>query len=336
MSVKREIASIMAKDGQMFEWATKAKYNLNMSAEDKEISEVVDVWAREIGRTGNDKDDQIAEFILKTVTPDVYDAPDELLDTMFDRGSIGEFDDFAVNVAPKNTLVAYDAAKGGTVDKSYIDTSVLTPTYNNKQIETEISFAELRRGGYKTVANLTTWAKEAMQNALVFDIFNAIDAAITGDEQSITSAGGLTEAAMDKLALYLIDRVDGSNAPICFTLNKFAQQIAKMSGYDSFLSDGMKDDFNRFGLVKMYQGVRIGGISGAKRTGKNELLLPDNKIFGVAGKIGTLNMRGDIHVYEDSDISRERIRLKIADFEYGYVISDIDKVCKITVTSSAG
>ena len=35
------------------------------------------------------------------------------------------------------------------------------------------------------------------------------------------------------------------------------------------------DEFNRYGLVNFIDGVRVASISGAKKTGKGQLLLPD-------------------------------------------------------------
>ena len=112
MSVKVEIAELMNKDGQMYDWASKIEYKRELTNEEKEISEVVDAWAKEIGTKGSDPDCEIASFILKTIEPEVYDRPDELLDAMFNRDGIGEFDDYVINKTPKNTLIAHDAAKG--------------------------------------------------------------------------------------------------------------------------------------------------------------------------------------------------------------------------------
>jgi hypothetical protein len=133
---------------------------------------------------------------------------------------------------------------------------------------------------------------------------------------------------MDNLALYLIDR--GEN-PFTVSLSKYAQSIAKMAGYTTYMSDTMKDDFNRYGLVKFYNGVRIGAISGAKKTGDDQLLITDKRIFGIAGKIGELDMRGSLRVYETMDNNREVVALKITGFEFGYAISKIEKAAKVTM-----
>lgn len=115
--------------------------------------------------------------------------------------------------------------------------------------------------------------KEACQNALFFDAFTMADEAVTGGEQVSTVAGTTpTLEAMDALSLYLNDRADNS---VIVTLSKYAQAIRRMPNFAQYLSDSQKDDFNRYGLVKTYDGIGVASISGAKKTGTGSLLLPD-------------------------------------------------------------
>lgn len=326
--LRNEIASLMNETGKMYNWAQKVDHKIDLDSEEKEISSVVDAWAKNIGKTGK-PNNEIANYIVKTVEPEIYNAPDELLDSLFDRGSIGEFEDKIVVENPKNTLVAHEAAKGGTVDKSYIDVERVTPIWKHRQVETEISYADLRRNGFKTIANLTLFAEEALKNKLFFDVFSILDSAIVGGEQVIAAGGNTpSQTAMDKLSLYLIDR--GEN-PMSISLSKYAQAIARMAGHATFMSNDMKNDFNRYGLVNFFNGVKIGTISSARKTGDGQMLLPDQRIFGVAGKIGDIDMRGELFVYETPDNKREQIELKITGFEYGVLINKIDKVCKIVM-----
>ena len=59
--------------------------------------------------------------------------------------------------------------------------------------------------------------------------------------------------------------------------------------------------------------------------------MPDKRIFGIAGKIGTLDMKGDVHIYEDMDNDNEKVELKIKDFTYGWAFNKdtLENVCKI-------
>lgn len=329
--LRTEIAELMNKDSVMYDIAQKTEYNLNLSVEEKEIAQVCDAWAKEIGERGVDSDHEIAAYIKRTVTDEVYNAPDELLDQLFERGSVGEFDDTYSEKEAKNTLVAYEAAKGGNVDKSWIDFSALAPTWKNRQVETDISYVDLRKNGFKSIAKLTTFGKESLQNALFYDVFSAVDAAITGGEQKIDVTGAVpTLTAMDALSLYLTDR--DPNA-VAVALTKYVQQVGRMDGYSQYMSDSMKDKFNRYGLIDTFDRLKLAGISGAKKQGNGDLLIPDKRIFGIAGKIGTLDMKGELHVYETLDNNKEAVNIKIADFTYGYAITNIENAAKIVFSA---
>ncbi len=237
--LKTEIAELMNKDGKMFDISQKITYRQALTSEDKEITEVCDAWVKEIASNGNDKDNEIAAFIKRTVNDEIYNAPDELLDEMFDRGNVGEFDDYNVIKTPKNTLNAQDAAIGGNVDKSYIDFEALKPTWKHAQVEFELPYVEMRRNGFKSVALLTNYAVEALRNKLFYDVFSAVDAAITGGEQAISeTTAAPTVASWDKFSLYLLDR---DSAPTAVTLSKYAQALGRMSGATSYLSESMKE-----------------------------------------------------------------------------------------------
>lgn len=331
MSLKIEVAELMEKPGVMYDVAEKVEYKRNLSAEEKEIYEISDAWCKEIGKTGCDEKKEIAAFVNKVVNEEIYNAPDELLDSMFDRGSIGEFDDEEFTKTPKNTLEAHEAAKGGTVDRSYIDFTAIAPITRNRQIETDISYVDLRKNGFKPVSTLTTYAKEALQNALFYDVFTMIDNAIVGGEQLVTAGGKVpTQVAIDSFNLYLLDR-DPSAVAVC--LSKYAQALGRMDGRSQYMSDAMKDEFNRYGLVNFIDGVRIASISAAKKTGRGQLMLPDLRIFGVAGKIGGLDMKGELHTYERFDDSNEKVILKIADFTYSVGITNIENCNKMVMTN---
>lgn len=329
MAIRTEIAELMEKDGVLFDVAEKVEYRRELNAEEKEIAEISDAWAKEIGKTGKDPECTIAEFINRTVNEELYNAPDELLDQIFERGSVGEFDDVEGTKSPKNTLIAHEAAKGGTVDRSWIDFTNVKPTWKNRQVETDLSYVDLRKNGFKSIATLTTYMKEACQNYLYFDALSMADEAVTGGEQLITVAGTTpTIEAMDALSLYLNDRADDS---VIVTLNKYAQAIRRMPNFAQYLSNEMKNDFNRYGLMKNYDGINIAGISGAKKMGEGSMLLPDKRIYGIAGKLGNLDMKGEIHTYQDMNNQAEKIHLMLKDFTYGFMLTNIENFAKITL-----
>lgn len=336
MAVKSEVAELMNKSGRVYEVAEKVVGKCNLTSEDREISEVIDAWAKQIGQTGNDEGHEISQLILKTITDPVYDKPDDIISMMFDRDSIGEFDDYEIEKTPKNTLMAFDAVKGGNVNKSYVDGSILKPTWKMAQVETELTYGQLRRNGFKSIAQMAVFAKESMDNKKIKDAFTALDAAITGGDQVIAVTGGvsaLTPANMDSLALYIMDMIDAGDTAFAFALNKYAQQMAKLQGANSYMSDNMKDAYNRYGLAKEYNGLLIGGFSGQKKAADGELLVPDKRIFGVAGKIGIICDRGELRVYQDMDNNKEKVSLKFTGYEYGIKVTRSDKVAKITFSA---
>lgn len=323
-----EIAELV-KGTSAYEIAAKTVRNIAMTDNEKEIASQLDEWARKIGETGNDPEHEIAAFITRTINDEFYDAPNELLDSMFERGSIGEFDDYEGVITPvKNTLVAHEAAHGGNVEKSYLDFSVLKPTYRNRQIETQISYADMRRNGWKSVATLTEYATRALENAMFYDIFGVIDAAIAmGAENYISEAGATpSQATMDALALYLNDRGTGT----VVALSKYIQAASKLPG---FHSEEMLNEVHRTGRLGMYDGVNLYPVSAAKRQGDGSLLIPDKRLFGIAGKIGALDMKGEVHTYETMNNNKETVDLKIADFTYGYSFNkdSLENVCKVVI-----
>lgn len=324
-----EVKDLMSKKHMMYDVAERVEYKRDLNAEQKEAAEVMDAWIREIGNSGKDPDCQIAAYVKRTVQDEVYDAPDELLDRMFTRGSIGEFDDVEYTKEPKNTLVVHEAAKGGVVDRSWIDFSALKTTWKNAQIETDLSYVDMRKNGFKSVANMTVYMKEACQNHLFYDVFSQVDQAIVGGEQKIDVTGRVpTLVDMDNFSLYLNDR---SSDSVIVCLTKYAQALRRMEGFAQYLSNDMKNEFNRYGLVKIYDGISIASISGAKRQGNGEPLIPNQRIFGLAGKIGSLDMKGDVHVYQDMNNQSEQVHLMLKDFTYGFTITKIENCAKMVM-----
>ena len=90
-------------------------------------------------------------------------------------------------------------------------------------------------------------------------------------------------------------------------------------------------EFNRYGLVKTYDGIGVAGISGAKKTGTGSLLLPDKRIYGIAGKIGNLDMKGEVHTYQDMNNQNEKVHIMLKDFTYGFMLTNIENFAKVTL-----
>lgn len=314
----------------MYDIAYKTTRNMTLTDNESEATAMLDAHFKEIGKRGCDPDHEISAFVQKVINEEIYNTPDELLDMIFDRGTIGEFDDFQNITTPKNTLVAYEAAKGGNVPRSYLDVSVLTPTWKNRQIETDISYKDIARNGWKSIALLTDYATSAFKNCMFADIFSTIDAGITSGANFIDAAGTKpTSTEMDQMALYIHDRTDSNG--VIVALSKYIQAASKYTG---FVSDELINEVHRTGRLGMYDGVSMVPISSAKKLGNGNLLIPDKRMFGVCDKVGVLNMKGDINVYQDTDNNKEVYHLMFKDFTYGYAFNAtaLENIVKMDLT----
>jgi hypothetical protein len=242
---------------------------------------------------------------------------------------MGEFDNFQVNEDAKNTLNVIESAKNGNVDKSYIDYSKVLPTWKHMQVETEVSMEKLRKNGYKTVADLQVFAEEAFRNKMFYTTFTMVDSAIVTPISTCTG-NALTMSAMDDASSYVLDRADN---PVLIGLSSLIRPVYKMSGYTSYLSEDMKNEINKYGILGAYGGAKLVPISAAKKLADGTQIFPTGRVLGIAGKIGELDMRGDLRVYQIPNYNREVIGLKMTGFEFGVAINAIDKACKITVTA---
>ena len=323
-----EIASL-AKDVDMYGLAYKTNRGMVLTAEESEARKDLDSYFKEVGRRGVDANCEIAAFTQEVINEEIYNTPDELLDMMFDQGDVGEFDDYELYTEPKNTLIAYEAAPGGNVERSFLDISLLKPTWKNRQIETDVTLAELERNGWKTVSKISEFAVSAFKNTMFSDLFSIIDAAIaTGAENCITESGTTpTQASVDAAALYVQDRTDSG---LFVARSKYIQAISKFPG---FHSQEMLNELNKSGHLGKYDGIDLYPISSAKKLGDGSHLIMDKRIFGIAGKIGRLNMKGAIKTYQDTDNNKEKIHLMFKNFTYGFAFNKdtLENVVKITL-----
>ena len=326
-----EFAARLEQPKYIAEWAMRNAYGLELSAEDRDMNAATDEFIKNIGRTGLDRDHEIAQLFTRALSPEVVNAPGEILSRMFDEGSIGEFDDKRIEYLPSNTLKAHEATVGGNVDASFIDHSVITPTTKFLQIETNIPMQELRRGGYKTVATYVNFAREAFEQKKVSTIMTAIAAAITSGDNFINETSTApTDTSMAALALYLIDKSEGE-VPFAFGLNKYIQAISNLSVANVNKTDVQKSMWFNSGFLTKYSGIDLIGFSAQKLLADGSYMVPNNTLIGVAGKIGTLDMKGDLRILEREDIDSEKIFLKMTGYQYSYAITDITKAAKMAI-----
>lgn len=328
-----EFAEIVKQPSAVTDWAGKVAYGVELSADEKQISETMDAWAKELGQKG-DPNHELAAMITKTFSNEEVSAPSELLSRVFNESSIGEFDDYEEVYAPENTIMAHEAIIEGNVDRSFIEHSVGKAQWKSLAAETDISMQDLRRGGYRTVANLVSLIKDAQELKKVKMTMDYLDSLIVdGNPNYIVESNALpTAAVMDELALYLHDVGEG-DAPVAFMLNKYRQAIAKLSQAERWPTDAVKTLYNNTGFIDQYAGIDLLSYSGQKKLADGSLILPDKTIYGVAGKIGSAITRGDARVLQEENINTERIHIKVTGFTFGWCVNKnhLDKIAKVVL-----
>ena len=327
-----ELSAILDESGRLIDLSNKVKYKAELSAEDVEITKAIDAWAKDVGSTGHDATHELSAMIRKAITQDSVLMPSDLIDRLFDTRTIGEFDDTRVEKAPKNTIKVFESVKGGNVDRSYFDFTTFAPKWTELQAETEISLLEMRRGGYKTVTAAINFITEALEQKKLKLVMDIIDLAISSGADNYIPETGTTpsDAAIQKLALYLQDVTDG-DTPVIFGLNKYIQSISLLPGVTSFLTDAVKNQYNTTGKVTNYAGSQLIGLSGQKRLADGSLMIPDKRLFGAGGKIGEIITRGETIVQQATDINSDKIHIKVNGFSFGTMITDISKAAKMVL-----
>lgn len=329
-----EFASILNESGRIVDWAEKVTYKLDLNADDKEISSVTDAWLKDVvGRTGHDANHEISQLIAKAISTPVVETSSVILERAFTQASIGEFDDIEFEREPENTIQVFDSILGGNVDRSYIGTKTLAPTWKSLQAETEVSLQEIRRGGFRTVANLVTYIREAMEYKKLQSMLGVlVDAVVSSETQryfSGSAATGVADAEAKALALYLHDVSDGET-PIMVAQNKHLMELVGTDGIQNFMTDKEKSLFNNTGFMKQFAGCELAGFSGQKKIGGN-VVFPANVVLGIAGKVGEMAVRGEANVYQETDINSEKIHIKVNGFTFGYAITHPEMVGKIVL-----
>lgn len=316
---------------KLYSLSAKVNNKVELTNEETDITKEISAWANEIGKRGKDIDGSFASYIQSVITPELDASRDFLIDALFNEGQIGEFDYKDYTKEPENTLKAYNSAKGGNVFKSYLDLSKAKSNIKHSQVEFEIPYVEFRKpDSFKTVAKYTMYAEEALKDKLFSDVFNTLDKSLTN---GIVAGGStLTLANMDALVLYLLDRQESGDEGTIVTQNKYAQAIARLEGYDKYMSDSMKEKFNKYGMAVDYSGFKVAGVSGYRKVADGSLIIPDKTIYAFMGKVGNIDMRGDIRVYETSDNQNEVLSVKVTGFDYQFAITKPNKVQKLTLS----
>ena len=60
--------------------------------------------------------------------------------------------------------------------------------------------------------------------------------------------------------------------------------------------------------------------------------VPEKRIYGISNKIGNLDMKGEIHTYQDMNNQSEKVHIMLKDFTYGFMLTNIENFAKITLS----
>ncbi|MEG0898440.1 MAG: hypothetical protein RSF40_01860 [Oscillospiraceae bacterium] len=193
-----------------------------------------------------------------------------------------------------------------------------------------MSYADLRKNGWKSVATVTNFAVETLKNTMFKILFDVIDNGIASGAPNYINetTAKISQATADAAALYLNDRANGTS--VLIALSKYIQQVSKLTG---FVSDDMRNEVHRTGFLGSYDGVELARISSAHKLADGSTQIKDKRMFGVAGKIGNLDMKGDVRVLETMDNNDEKVVIKVTGFEFGYAFNadTLENVCVVAI-----
>ena len=340
IELSETLMNTMQEKGRMIGWArnvvsaSKDK-SIVLSQEDIEISNSINDYVKRLDKFGSQvAGEQIAQLVNVIVTDEVYNAPSEILDMMFDTASYDEFDKVKVTKNIKNTLIAYEsAARTGNVKKSYVDFAKGTVKETHLQIETELKMSDLRRNGALGVAEFALMSLETFNNKKFAIVMDMIDGLITGGANEFECTGGaLTLAQLNNFTGYLNDNiVEGT--PMAIGLSNVIRKIYQIANIENKMSDDMLTELNQKSYLPVKDGVAFVPVSAGKTMGDGSKLLKADTFYGIAGKAGVMYTKGQIRTLQEVDINREVIHIKFTGMEFGVCITDLKKIAKLFITA---
>lgn len=341
IELSEERIADMFSNGEALHWAKNVfeKGNGNsqivLSQDEMDFSEAINAMVKEADKFNKTAaKEAIAEVVVKIIEPEIFSQPDEVLASMFNQGSYGEFDKIEVRKSYKNTLIAKEsAARTGNVDKSYIDFSIGTIMEKHIQIETELPMSNLRRDGALGVATLAIFALQEFKAKQFALVMNYLDTLLASGDNVFTYTDTPTVTAADTFTGYLVDNCF-NGIPTAVGLTNTMREMCKIAGNNTYYSEAMKDKLNQVSYLELYNGTQLVGIKAGKKMGNGDTLLPKDLVIGVAGKIGEMYTKGEMRSLVTNDNNSEIISLKFTGVEFGVQVNDLTKIAKLKKASS--
>lgn len=329
------------KSGEAYQWAKNVyaknvlrEKDIVLSEDEEAFSEVVNTMVNDAWKYGKtEARESIAQIVVDIIEPIIFEVPNEVL-TQFltDKGSYGEFDMVRIRKSPKNTLVARQVAnRTGNVDKSYLDISEGNTMETVLQIETEIPMSNLRRDGAVGVATLAMYAIEEFDKQKFKAILSYVDKLITGGTQVFGVTGTWTAGATQSLTDYTYDNAVTGKEPLIVGLSNRIREMCRAIGAD-FYSETMKGTLNDLSLLQVLNGCKLVPVLKGKKTGDDQTLLPENRVFGFSGTIGEMYTKGQMFTRTTEENNGEKISFKFSGVEFGICVTDPQYISKITIS----
>jgi hypothetical protein len=248
----------------------------------------------------------LSEVLETLVQEQTMQDTDAILSKIFDVQSVGANTQYIAYKSPENTLTPYEARPGGNVPASELNVAPTETTIKNLQIETFIGYDDIARNGWKSVALATEYASAAFKNQIFSHIFTEIEFGLVAGSNVITAAGVYaSDAEMAELATFASQFAQGCIfARKKYITNALMQPSARYR------------DMNE----KSYAGVPL--LYDAPTTQGDPYLLPDKRMYAIAGKLGSIGGLKNLNTYQEDDITKERLHLKFSGYTYSYAYYD--------------
>ena len=298
IELSETLVNTMQEKGRMIGWARNVvsaskDRSIVLSQEDVEISNSINDYIKRLDKFGSQvAGEQIAQLVNVIVTDEVYNAPSEILDMIFDTTSYDEFDKVKVTKNIKNTLIAYESsARTGNVKKSYVDFTKGTVKETHLQIETELKMSDLRRQGALGVAEFALMALETFNNKKFAIVMDMIDGLIAGGDNAFECTGGsLTLAGINDFTGYLNDHIT-EGSPLAIGLSNIIRKVYQIANIEAKMSDDMLTELNQKTYLAVKDGVSFVPIKAGKKMGDGSTLLKPDTFYGISGKVGKINFQ---------------------------------------------
>lgn len=250
----------------------------------------------------------LAQYIERVVNEAIYETPDALLEELFDFKTVdGDNMGGLTAQSPANTLQSYEANPGGNVPRSFVNLAKPASVTKILQIETDISFDDIKRNGWKSVAMLTDYATASFRNRMLADTFAQIDAGIASGDNFIAGSGAYASAEeMAELATFASQYDQG----LIIARKKYVTN-ARMLPSTQYIKASESE----------YAGVPL-RFDAPPQNSKGQFMLPDKRMFAIAGKLGALDLRDKIDAYSVMDYNKQHIHLLFKNFTYRYAFYD--------------